>query len=586
MEMSQTRLKRLGQAGALALILIAITAAFSNVRPISEHYSGRGNLLGNYLAGRIARGQRDISTAADFYGKALSADPKNAVILEQTFLLEVAAANWPRAVDLAKDLTKVEPKNRLARLVLGVRDFKRGAYASAEKQFGEADKEPISDLTKLLAQAWAKLAQNNPSGAYRLLDKSDLPDWTLQHRRYHKALIAGVANQPKIAGKAYAQAFQKNPRAGRLAAAYASHAVHAGNRDLARDVLNTHLDRVPQSVHGRALLKKIEAGETPELVVTTPTQGIAEVFYGIGDALAGDDGFEIATIYLQIALYLNPGSTLAKVSLGDIFQMGDKHELAVETYRGVPEDSPFWLESQVKTAYSLNALERVEEARKLLDRLAEKTPDDSRPLKALGEILSAHKRFEEATPYYDRAIAMVKKPQKQHASLYYARGICYERTDQWPLAEADFKKSLELFPEQPAVLNYLGYTWIDKGLHLQEALDLIRKAAKLDPNAGYIVDSLGWAQYRLGNYAEAVEHLERATELRPDDAVINDHLGDAYWRVGRRFEARYQWSQALTFEPEPEDEKKIKRKLAEGLEEPRQIKAQAATPEANVKKDN
>ena len=580
------RLKRLGQAGALALILVAITAAFSNVRPISKQYAEKGNLLGNYLAGRIARGQRDTSTAADYYGKALAEDPKNAAILEQAFLLEVAAANWPRAIELAKDLTALEPKNRLAKFMLAVREFDRENYDEAKDHFDAAEKEPISDLTKLLALAWIELIEDEPKSAYRLLDKSSLPDWTQHHRRFHKALIADIAGQTDIARKAYKQAFEKNPRASRLAIAYAGHAAQAGDMKLAKEVLNAHLQRVPRSTRATAVMNDIEAGGTPELIVKTARQGIAEVFYGIGDALAGEDGFEIGAIYLQIALYLDPDATLAKMSLGDIYQSGGKYEKAVAAFKSVPEGSSSWLSAQIRTAFNLNALDRVEEAKQLLERLADKVPNDTKPLDALGDIMSSHERFEEAIPYFNRAIALVKEPQKQHAEMFYRRAICYERTDQWPLAEVDFKRALELSPDQPAVLNYLGYSWVDKGMNLKEAMELIRKAVKLDPNAGYIVDSLGWAHYKLGNYTEAVEHLERATELRPDDAVINDHLGDAYWRVGRRLEARYQWEQALTFDPEPEDEKKIKQKLANGLNERRQIKAQIETPESQAQIEN
>jgi tetratricopeptide (TPR) repeat protein len=186
-------------------------------------------------------------------------------------------------------------------------------------------------------------------------------------------------------------------------------------------------------------------------------------------------------------------------------------------------------------------------------------------LDALGNILRARKLYAEAIPYYDQALALVPKPERRHWVYYYARGTSYERLKNWSAAEADLEKALRLYPDQPLILNYLGYSWIDQGRNLKEGMAHIEKAVALKPDDGYIVDSLGWAHYMQGNFAEAVRYLERAVELKPDDPVLNDHLGDALWRVGREREARYQWDQALSLKPEPEDEAKIKKKLETGL---------------------
>lgn len=212
-----------------------------------------------------------------------------------------------------------------------------------------------------------------------------------------------------------------------------------------------------------------------------------------------------------------------------------------------------------------NLQDEPDEAKTLLEKVADRSPDDLAPLDALGNIMRARKRYDEAIVYYTRALKLIGKPEKRHWTFYYSRGTCYERTKQWPKAEADLKKALELSPDQPLALNYLGYSWIDQGHNLSEGLKLIKRAVSLKPDDGYIVDSLGWAYYRLGRYKDAVGQLERAVELRPDDPVLNDHLGDALWRVGREREARFQWDQALSLSPEPAEVVKIKKKLAEGL---------------------
>jgi Flp pilus assembly protein TadD len=183
----------------------------------------------------------------------------------------------------------------------------------------------------------------------------------------------------------------------------------------------------------------------------------------------------------------------------------------------------------------------------------------------LGTVERTRKQYEECAQTYGKGIATLEKAEKGHWQIFYFRGICFERAKQWANAEADFKKSLELFPDQPQVLNYLGYSWIDQGVNLEDGMKMIRRAVEQKPDDGYIVDSLGWAYYRIGNYEESTKHLERAVELRPEDPTINDHLGDVYWKVGRQLEAKFQWSHAKDLKPEPEELVKIEEKLRFGL---------------------
>ena len=216
-------------------------------------------------------------------------------------------------------------------------------------------------------------------------------------------------------------------------------------------------------------------------------------------------------------------------------------------------------------ATDLDSLDRTGEAENHLQALVKEYPDDLEAIMALGNVLRGHKKFSECADVYTKGVTAIGKPDKANWLIFYFRGICYERSHQWPKAEADLKKALELFPEQPQVLNYLGYSWIDQGEHLDEGMAMIKKAVQQKPDDGYIVDSLGWAYYKLGNYDEAVKQLERAIELKPEDPTINDHLGDAYWRIGRMLEARFQWAHARDLNPEPDDLKKINEKLRTGL---------------------
>jgi tetratricopeptide (TPR) repeat protein len=525
------------------------------------------SLLGSYLAGRVARGQNDTMAAAAYYGQALQRDPDNEVLIEYSFQMEASEGNWPRVEALARELVKAQASHRTARAFLGLVDFKAGRFAQAEEHFKEASAHPIGELTSALARAWIYQAQGRNQDALNALDTPRLPDWAQYFLRYHRALLADVAGRSADARAAYERISKNDQRTLRIALAFARHAAHGGDAKLALSVLNAHFERAKSEghPHARALQAQIEAGERPRLLIQSPVEGLSEVFYGLGEALSGEGSIGNGVIFLQLALYLVPDSTFPLVTLANAHETAKRYDAAIAAYDRVPKGTPLEINIEVRKALNLNQLERVDEAQRLLDSLALQYPRDLRPLEALGGIMRGHKRFAEAADYYTRAIALIGKPEQKHWSFYYSRGTAYERLKKLPEAEADLQRSLQLSPDQHLTLNYLGYTWIDHNRNLKQGLALIEKAVRLKPDDGYIVDSLGWAYYRLGNFKEAVKHLERAVELRPEDATLNDHLGDAYWRVGREREARFQWDQALTLKPEPEEAEKIRRKLQKGL---------------------
>jgi Flp pilus assembly protein TadD len=267
---------------------------------------------------------------------------------------------------------------------------------------------------------------------------------------------------------------------------------------------------------------------------------------------------------------------MALLSLADLYDSLKKPELAIKVYDRIPASSALRRNAEIQVASDLDSLDRTDEAKKRLEALIADHPKDSEAIIALGNILRGRKAFAECADVYSKAIANLAVPEKANWVLFYFRGICYERSKQWPKAEADLKKALALFPDQPLVLNYLGYSWVDQGVNLDEGMSMIRRAVEQRPDDGYIVDSLGWANFRIGNYEEAVKDLDRAVELKPDDSTINDHLGDAYWRVGRVLEAHFQWSHAKDLNPDPEELPKIEEKLKAGLPDDTSSAADAA----------
>jgi tetratricopeptide (TPR) repeat protein len=524
--------------------------------------------LGSYLAGRFAAKRHDTPAAASFYSKALQGDPDNAALIDYAFQMEAARGNWPRVEALAAGLLKVQPGNRLARTFLGISAFKAGRYAEAEEHFKERSGHPIGELTNALARAWIIQAQEKSEEALGALEAPKLPDWANTFVRYHRALLADVAGRKADARASYGHIPKGDQRILRVALAFARHAANAGDMKLAESILNAHFERSRADGHptARALLEQIEAGRRPELLVTSPSEGLAELFYGLGELLSSETGsLGVGIIFLQFSLYLTPDSVSPLVALAGAQELAKRPAAAIAAYDRIPKGTPLEVSIEISKAQNLNQLERVDEAQKLLEELSRHHPRDSRPLEALGNILRAHKRYAEAADYYTRAIALIGTPETKHWALFYLRGTCYERMKRLPQAETDLQRSLQLNPKQPLTLNYLGYTWIDHNRNLRKGLALIEKAVKLKPDDGDIVDSLGWAHFRLGNFRQAVKYLEQAVVLRPEDPTLNDHLGDAYWRVGRKREARFQWDQALKLNPEPSEAEKMRQKLEKGL---------------------
>lgn len=569
-------------AGLLCLSQ-GVAGATDSPAPEAPVVEGGRTLIGSYLAGRFARAQHDTAAAAEYYRTALALDPANDLLLEQAFLMEASDGNWPRAMRLAEEIVALQPTHRLAHLFLGLSAFKAGNLDNADEHFKTASSGPVGELTGALARSWVKLGQGKADEALQMLDLPKQAEWAQFYLNYHRALIADIDGRTMEARAAFERVYKQDNRTLRIVLAYAQHANAFGDTKLARQILKEQLDRTQGDGHplARDLDTRIEAGERMGLLVPNANEGLAEVFYGLGEALTGEGSVSPGVVYLQMALYLSPRHPFALAALASGYETAKKYAEALAIYDRIPKGSALQSSIDIRRAFDLNSLEEPDKAKALLDEVIMREPNDLKPLDAMGNIMRARKRYAEAADYYTRAIALISKPEKRHWTYYYARGTCYERLKNWSKAEADLQKAMQLYPDQPLVLNYLGYSWVDQGHNLKQGMALIEKAVQLKPDDGYIVDSLGWAHYKQGNYRDAARYLEKAVELRPEDPVLNDHLGDALWRVGREREARFQWDQALTLNPEPEDAEKLRAKLEKGLP----AQAAAAKKAKEVKTD-
>jgi tetratricopeptide (TPR) repeat protein len=546
--------------------------------PRTETVDGT-SLLGSYLAGHLARSSRDSDSAAFYYRRALAKDPKNQEILDDAFQLELAAGDFEAARSLARRLTKREPANSMAHILIGLEAFKRRDFTSAEDHFRAAQRNTSSDEPTIrLARAWLAVAQGHADKAIAALQNEGKSSWAKHFETVQRAFMADVSKKKEMAAQAYGAIYDKKAPNTRIAEAFARHLGYWGNGAQAQALLQE--GNASDTPLGKMLMAELKAGKKPKLMVSNAEEGLAESFLGIGQVLAANNGVDAAQIYFRLALFLLPESDIAKLELAELYGNVEQYAKAITVIDKIRDASPFYINAQIRKGLYLNALQKPDEAVVLLAALSEKQPSNQQILQTLAGIESARKKFDAAIPYYNRAIGLLSAPEKKDWQLFYSRGIAYERTKQWTKAEPDFKEALKLDPEQGAVLNYLGYSWLDQNMNIPEAFDLIKKAVRLRPNDGYIIDSLGWAFYLQKDYEQAVKNLDKAVELRPEDPTLNDHLGDVYWRLGRKLEAKFQWTQALSLNPEPEDVSKIKKKLEEGLPDESGPRAALETPPA------
>ena len=524
---------------------------------------------GNYLAARQANLERDADAASVYYRAALRTDQRNPELLELAFYSVLADGDIDEAVRLADRLIQLDRNNRNAHLVLGVKALKTKNYKEARQQFGQATRGPVTDLTATLLTAWSAAGANDSKGAIDIIDKLSGPEWYAIFKDMHAGLILDLGTNKKEAGKRLEHSYKLDASALRVMQAYAGFLSRNGGREESVRTygeFDKQLPRYPLVVEAMNTLRKDEP--LPRLVDTVQG-GAAEALYGLGAALGRrEEELSLANrglAYLQLALYLDPNHSLAMLALADLYEAMKKPELAIKVYERVPANSPLKRNAEIQLAINLDALERTEEAKKHLDKLIAAKPDDLEAILALANIMRERKQYAVCADAYGKAVALQPNPTRANWTTYYFRGICFERDKQWAKAEADMKKALELYPEQPHVLNYLGYSWIDQGIHLDDGMSMIKRSVDQRPDDGYIVDSLGWAYYRLGNYDEAVKNLERAVELKPVDPTINDHLGDVYWKVDRMLEAKFQWSHARDLKPDADELKTIEEKLKNGL---------------------
>lgn len=534
---------------------------------------------GDYLAGRVAAGANDIAAAAAKYAAAAAAGQADAEVLKQAFLYSLAAGRIDAALPFAERLVAADPRDGLARLTLAAAKLKRGDFTGARALIGGEFNESFSKSVAFLAGVWIDAEQTGPAKGLDALGAA--PDDVFKGfnpgvaallaedagdidaaRAAHQLALASFAGP---AGREAYGAFLE--RAGEEAAARSFYETLESERGAARRAARAGLARLDRGTRSKAYTD-LSAAEGTAIALYNFSGNILEQSAGERARAfeagfnVGEPQFTLPLVLAQLSLYLDPDFAPARQLAGSILNVYSNYAAARDILRPIPPSSPHFELAQIEIAAGLAAEEKSDEAIALMKAAvrADKTSEEMRL--TLAGLYAERGRHAEAAAAAGQAIALLPvDPPEDAWRFHIARAASLIEMKRWPDAEADLRRAVEIAPEEPTTLNYLGYSWAERGENLEEAFRLIEKAVALAPNSGAIIDSLGWAHYQLGRYDEALPHLEKAASLEPGDPTITDHLGDVYMKLGRALEAEFQWRRALELKPSAALREAIEKKL-------------------------
>lgn len=516
-------------------------------------------LAGGYLAGRFAQRQQDWDVAQGYMSAVLSYDASNGEMTQRTFLLALGSGNYAQARGLAQRLLGGKG-SELARIFLTCDAMGRGDFAGALALLDKLPPDGFGQYTKPMLTAWALMGAGKKAEALKLLSASAAPDDPAYHM--HAGMMEELSGDMNAAADHYKIAMANGLNL-HAAVMIANFFERDGQPGIAQQVYRG-LDK---AYPFNPFLAAASAADPQRKIapgITRAADGAAIALFDLAALLYEKRAYDSAQVYGSLVRLLSPGSPFAHLMMGDIAALRGRGAEALAHYDAIsPEDSVYWI-SRVRVSDVYEMSGRADKSEAMLEEMT-KSPTTRLPaLVALGDLRRRMGRFEEAVAAYSAALEGGAARKAEYWPVVYARGMAEERVGRWSRAEKDLLQALSFQPDNPMILNYIAYSWANQGVNLQRALEYARHAAALRPDDGYILDSYGWALFRLSQYQESVPWLERAVERMPGDSVLLDHLGDAYWQVGRQDEARYKWKHALDMSEDPAFKAQAQAKIERG----------------------
>ena len=523
------------------------------------------NNAGSYLSAIHAERNNDFSSASKFYSLSLENDAYNVLLLNGAVRSNIKNGNFSDALFFSKRLIKLKEEAPITSLLMLTTAIKNEEFNKAKLLLNEPNQFNI--YLEAILTGWLEIGAGNIGKGLNYFKESENAKKLGSISQNHLALALAMVGDFEKADAILSDFTNGSNLIDRESViAHAQIMAQIGKNLEAVELLDRFL--IGNDDLGISKLRRlIDAGAPVKYdYITNSKQGAALALYTVANAINNEKDYALSLIYSRLVHHIDNKNIENILLISENLLNLEQYKLTIENYNNVPNNHIKFKNAEIGRANALFFQGEEEGSIGVLIALLRDNPKDIELHTTRGNSLRRSEKFLEASIIYNEAILLIENKGLKSWFEYYAKGICNERLGNWELAEVDFRKALAIEPNQPSLLNYFGYSLVEKGIHLEEALDLIKRAVRGQPNDGYITDSLGWALYRLEKYSEAVIHMERATELMPLDPIINDHLGDVYWAVDRHTEAEFQWRRALSFDPEEKDAKRINKKLNIGLD--------------------
>lgn len=558
---------------AASFITVVMVTACASTQGLGSGYMAddttpEGELLGDYLAGRYAYHIDDNPSRLKYYGSAFDREPDSAALGSKAVNAAISSGDTKIAKRLARRVLALDPSEALSRIVISALDMKDGKYGEAAERLNEQPDDPSLGVMMAMMEGWAEHGAGNSEEALAIFNSIEVGGYFDVIASLQNAQIYSELGDFEKAENIFTRVEKTGISPISVALAKVQFLSDAGRLEDALTYLKTFDKNTLGGVESgpvRTALDRLQAGQALPKGISAAQHASAAIVDPAGEFFYQQRGYDAAEIYLRTALMLDPNNHRARLWLAATLEKMERISDAEEVYAQVPDDSDYIVSATLSYANVLVRQDEDAKAQAMLRRLNDKAPTFL-TREALGLSYLIDENYEKALPYFDAMVkSMTDEELQDNPQPLYHRGICLEQAERWEDAVSDFERVLEINPDSADTLNYLGYTWVDRGENLEKAFTMIRKAVELEPESGAIIDSLGWAHYKLGQYGQARIHLEDAAAKSPSSATIIDHLGDVYWRLGRFREAGYQWERALGLDPTDKERVSIKAKLKGGL---------------------